>query len=166
MCVFPCVCELPIAKTILNFSKITNYQNPDFLKNNFSLIVHPQVTNLKSKGYVGNHSGSPMVPLCDQTTDNIPLWGTLAPTVTASRRRQGLEHLRSGVQRTTRCLSGARERPKFWVGFFSVVRVLSMECVRIVEASLAEFCNVLSGHNRFDVDVEDQLNSTMRTPRN
>ena len=41
--------------------------------------------------------------------------------------------------------------PKCWVGFLSVVRVLSLECVRIVAASLAVFSNQLSGHDRFEV---------------
>ena len=41
-----------------------------------------------------------------------------------------------------------------WVGFLSVVRVLSLECVGILAASLADFSNQLSGHYRFEVDVE------------
>ena len=55
--------------------------------------------------------------------------------------------------------------PKCWVGFPSVVRVLSLECVRIVATSLADLSNQLPGDHRFEVDVEHQLNSTMRTPK-
>ena len=44
--------------------------------------------------------------------------------------------------------------PKCWVGFLSVMRVLSLECVRVVTISLADLANQLSGHYRSEVDVE------------
>ena len=53
--------------------------------------------------------------------------------------------------------------PKCWVGFLSLVRVLSLECVRVVATSLADLSNQLPGHYRFEVFVEHQLNSTLRT---
>ena len=56
--------------------------------------------------------------------------------------------------------------PKCWVGFLSVVRILPLERIRIAVTSLADLSNQLSGHHRLAVDVEYQLDSIMRTPRN
>ena len=56
--------------------------------------------------------------------------------------------------------------PKCWVVSLSVLRVLYLEYIRVLPIPLAELPNQLSGHYRSEVDVERQLDTTVRTPRN
>ena len=56
--------------------------------------------------------------------------------------------------------------PECWVGFLSVLRALSLECVRVVTISLADLSNQLSGHYRSEVDVVRQLGHHNADPRN
>ena len=61
----------------------------------------------------------------------------------------------------------ASSSQKFWVGFLSWVRLLScVTSMRAVVSSVADFSHELPGHNRFEINVERQLDTIMRTPRN
>ena len=52
--------------------------------------------------------------------------------------------------------------PKCWVGFLSVVRILSfLECMRAVMASFAGFSHELSGHYRIETNVEHEPRSVV-----
>ena len=56
--------------------------------------------------------------------------------------------------------------PECWIGFSSLVRNLSgVRCFRVVVSPFAESANNLSGHDRFDINVERDPYSVMWASR-